>query len=170
MSLGVPIPQQRKAVISGMFTAADLSVLCISHKISPPHTRLLFFFFFFFCISQFVYFKSSFASFYFFFCCWQLLICVKKKEKLFPKCTWIGEVVHPHREERIFLSGCLFGADHPPMQLTQEDDCVKGDSTPTTAALQSDGSAGSPAKMCSECYVNQTFVHDDGTVNDHKPR
>ncbi|KAM6901496.1 LOW QUALITY PROTEIN: potassium channel subfamily T member 1 [Lycodopsis pacificus] len=24
--------------------------------------------------------------------------------------------------------------------------------------------------MCSECYVNQTFVHDDGTVNDHKPR
>ncbi|TMS08256.1 Potassium channel subfamily T member 1 [Larimichthys crocea] len=56
------------------------------------------------------------------------------------------------------------------MQLTQEDDCVKGDSTPTTAALQSDGSAGSPAKMCSECYVNQTFVHDDGTVNDHKPR
>ncbi|KAK9532564.1 hypothetical protein VZT92_009942 [Zoarces viviparus] len=56
------------------------------------------------------------------------------------------------------------------MQLTQEDDFVKGDSTPTTAALQSDGSAGSPAKMCSECYVNQTFVHDDGTVNDHKPR
>ncbi|KAF3849408.1 hypothetical protein F7725_015905 [Dissostichus mawsoni] len=46
----------------------------------------------------------------------------------------------------------------------------EGDSTPTTAALQSDGSAGSPAKMCSECYVNQTFVHDDGTVNDHKPR
>ncbi|KAM9338076.1 potassium channel subfamily T member 2 [Symphorus nematophorus] len=56
------------------------------------------------------------------------------------------------------------------MQLTQEDDFVKGDSTPTTAALQSDGSAGSPAKMCSECYVNQTFVNDDGTVNDHKPR
>ncbi|XP_059214067.1 potassium channel subfamily T member 2 isoform X2 [Centropristis striata] len=56
------------------------------------------------------------------------------------------------------------------MQLTQEDDCVKRDSTPTTAALQSDGSAGSPAKMCSECYVNQTFVHDDGTVNHHKPR
>ncbi|XP_076613366.1 potassium channel subfamily T member 1 isoform X2 [Chaetodon auriga] len=56
------------------------------------------------------------------------------------------------------------------MQLTQEDDSVKGDSTPTTAALQSDGSAGSPAKMCSECYVNQTFVNDDGTVNDHKPR
>ncbi|XP_068562803.1 potassium channel subfamily T member 2 [Cebidichthys violaceus] len=56
------------------------------------------------------------------------------------------------------------------MQLTQEDDFVKGDSTPTTAALQADGSAGSPAKMCSECYVNQTFVHDDGTVNDHKPR
>ncbi|XP_030292344.1 potassium channel subfamily T member 2 isoform X2 [Sparus aurata] len=56
------------------------------------------------------------------------------------------------------------------MQLTQEGDFVKGDSTPTTAALQSDGSAGSPAKMCSECYVNQTFVNDDGTVNDHKPR
>ncbi|XP_034088161.1 potassium channel subfamily T member 2-like isoform X1 [Gymnodraco acuticeps] len=56
------------------------------------------------------------------------------------------------------------------MQLTQEEDFVKGDSTPTTEALQSDGSAGSPAKMCSECYVNQTFVHDDGTVNDHKPR
>ncbi|XP_018518024.1 potassium channel subfamily T member 2 isoform X1 [Lates calcarifer] len=56
------------------------------------------------------------------------------------------------------------------MQLTQEDDFVKGDSTPTTAALQSDGSAGSPAKMCSECYVNQSFVNDDGTVNDHKPR
>ncbi|XP_049459363.1 potassium channel subfamily T member 2 isoform X1 [Epinephelus fuscoguttatus] len=56
------------------------------------------------------------------------------------------------------------------MQLTQKDDFVKGDPTPTNAALQSDGSAGSPAKMCSECYVNQTFVHDDGTVNDHKPR
>ncbi|KAM7368809.1 hypothetical protein PAMP_013116 [Pampus punctatissimus] len=56
------------------------------------------------------------------------------------------------------------------MQLTQEDDFVKGDSTPTTAALQSDGSAGSPAKMCSECYVNQSFVNDDGTVNHHKPR
>ncbi|KAM4527693.1 potassium channel subfamily T member 2 isoform 1-T1 [Odontesthes bonariensis] len=55
------------------------------------------------------------------------------------------------------------------MQLTQEDDFVKGDSTPTTAALQSDGSAGSPAKMCSECYVNQSFVNDDGTVNNHKP-
>ncbi|KAM3599871.1 uncharacterized protein V6R79_013231 [Siganus canaliculatus] len=54
------------------------------------------------------------------------------------------------------------------MQLTQEDDFV---STPTTAALQFDGSAGSPAKMCSECYVNQTFVNDDGTVNhNHKPR
>ncbi|KAK7896468.1 hypothetical protein WMY93_021793 [Mugilogobius chulae] len=24
--------------------------------------------------------------------------------------------------------------------------------------------------MCSECYVNQSFVNDDGTVNDHKPR
>uniref|UniRef100_A0A3Q1BRF7 RCK N-terminal domain-containing protein n=1 Tax=Amphiprion ocellaris TaxID=80972 RepID=A0A3Q1BRF7_AMPOC len=56
------------------------------------------------------------------------------------------------------------------MQLTQEDDFVKRDSTPTTAALQSDGSAGSPAKMCSECYVNQSFVNDDGTVNNHKPR
>ncbi|XP_047426573.1 potassium channel subfamily T member 2 isoform X1 [Mugil cephalus] len=56
------------------------------------------------------------------------------------------------------------------MQLTQEGDFVKGDSTPTTAALQSDGSAGSPAKMCSECYENQSFVNDDGTVNDHKPR
>ncbi|KAJ4925827.1 hypothetical protein JOQ06_008013, partial [Pogonophryne albipinna] len=68
------------------------------------------------------------------------------------------------------LSLYSFLADHPPMQLTQEEDFVKGDSTPTTEALQSDGSAGSPAKMCSECYVNQTFVHDDGTVNDHKPR
>ncbi|XP_013130706.1 potassium channel subfamily T member 2 isoform X2 [Oreochromis niloticus] len=56
------------------------------------------------------------------------------------------------------------------MQLIQEDDFAKGDSTPTTAALQSDGSAGSPAKMCSECYVNQSFVNDDGSVNDHKPR
>ncbi|XP_056258810.1 potassium channel subfamily T member 2 isoform X2 [Seriola aureovittata] len=56
------------------------------------------------------------------------------------------------------------------MQLTQEGDFVKGDSTPTTAALQSDGSVGSPAKMCSECYVNQSFVNDDGTVNEHKPR
>ncbi|KAF1377707.1 hypothetical protein PFLUV_G00203530 [Perca fluviatilis] len=56
------------------------------------------------------------------------------------------------------------------MQLTQEEDFVKGDSTPTTAALKSEGSAGSPVKMCSECYVNQTFVHDDGTVNNHKPR
>ncbi|KAL4004774.1 fibroblast growth factor [Sarotherodon galilaeus] len=56
------------------------------------------------------------------------------------------------------------------MQLIQEDDFAKGDSTPTTAAPQSDGSAGSPAKMCSECYVNQSFVNDDGSVNDHKPR
>lgn len=58
------------------------------------------------------------------------------------------------------------------MQLTQEEQSVKGDSPPTTAALQTDGSAGSPAKMCSECYVNQTFVNDDGTgaVNEHKPR
>ncbi|XP_022620547.1 potassium channel subfamily T member 2-like [Seriola dumerili] len=24
--------------------------------------------------------------------------------------------------------------------------------------------------MCSECYVNQSFVNDDGTVNEHKPR
>ncbi|XP_038589928.1 potassium channel subfamily T member 2 isoform X3 [Micropterus salmoides] len=56
------------------------------------------------------------------------------------------------------------------MQLTQEEDFVKGDSTPTTAALQADGSAGSSAKMCSECYENQSFVNDDGTVNDHKPR
>ncbi|XP_015238187.1 PREDICTED: potassium channel subfamily T member 2-like [Cyprinodon variegatus] len=55
------------------------------------------------------------------------------------------------------------------MQLTQEDDFVK-DSTPTTAALQPDRSAGSPAKMCSECYVNQSFVNDDGTVSAHKPR
>ncbi|XP_041667289.1 potassium channel subfamily T member 2 isoform X2 [Cheilinus undulatus] len=57
------------------------------------------------------------------------------------------------------------------MQLTQEEDFITGDSTPTTAALQSDGSAGSPANMCSECYVNQSFVNDDGTVNvNHKPR
>ncbi|XP_078143542.1 potassium channel subfamily T member 1 isoform X2 [Centroberyx gerrardi] len=56
------------------------------------------------------------------------------------------------------------------MQLTQEDDSVKGDSASTTAALHSDGTAGSPAKMCSECYVNQSFVYDDGTANDHKPR
>ncbi|CAK6976065.1 potassium channel subfamily T member 2 [Scomber scombrus] len=55
------------------------------------------------------------------------------------------------------------------MQLTQEDDFIEEDSTPTTAALQSDGSAGSPAKMCSECYVNQSFVNDDGTMNSHKP-
>ncbi|XP_068191649.1 potassium channel subfamily T member 2 [Antennarius striatus] len=48
------------------------------------------------------------------------------------------------------------------MQLTQEDHLVKGDSTPTAA--------GPPATMCSECYVNQTFVNDDGTVSDHKPR
>ncbi|XP_037340023.2 potassium channel subfamily T member 2 isoform X1 [Pungitius pungitius] len=56
------------------------------------------------------------------------------------------------------------------MQLTREEDFVIGDSAATTAALRSDGSAGSPDKMCSECYVNQTFVHDDGTVNEHKPR
>ncbi|XP_056874168.1 potassium channel subfamily T member 2 isoform X1 [Takifugu flavidus] len=58
------------------------------------------------------------------------------------------------------------------MQLTQEEQFAKGDSPPTTAALQTDGSAGFPAKMCSECYVNQTFVNDDGTgaVNEHKPR
>ncbi|XP_074546381.1 potassium channel subfamily T member 2 isoform X1 [Halichoeres trimaculatus] len=57
------------------------------------------------------------------------------------------------------------------MQLTQEEDFVTGDSTPTTAAPQSDSSAGSSAKMCSECYVNQSFVNDDGTVNaNHRPR
>ncbi|XP_008421912.1 potassium channel subfamily T member 2 isoform X1 [Poecilia reticulata] len=61
-------------------------------------------------------------------------------------------------------------ADRPPMQLTQEDEFVQ-DLTPTTAAaLQSDRSAGSPAKMCSECYVNQSFVNDDGTVSAHKQR
>ncbi|CAB1413117.1 unnamed protein product [Pleuronectes platessa] len=57
------------------------------------------------------------------------------------------------------------------MQLTQEGDFVKGDSTPTTAAPQQpDGSAASLGNMCSECYVNQSFVNDDGTVNEHKPR
>ncbi|KAF6729089.1 Potassium channel subfamily T member 1 [Oryzias melastigma] len=56
------------------------------------------------------------------------------------------------------------------MQLTQEVDFTKGDKTPTSSALQPDGGAGSPAKMCSECYVNQTFVNDDGTVSEHKPR
>lgn len=56
------------------------------------------------------------------------------------------------------------------MHLRQEEDFAKGDSTPTNAALHTDGSAGSPANMCSECYVNQTFVNDDGTVNEHKPR
>lgn len=56
------------------------------------------------------------------------------------------------------------------MQLRQEGDFAKGDPTPTNAALRTDGSAGSPANMCSECYVNQTFVNDDGTVNEHKPR
>uniref|UniRef100_A0AAQ4RR49 RCK N-terminal domain-containing protein n=1 Tax=Gasterosteus aculeatus aculeatus TaxID=481459 RepID=A0AAQ4RR49_GASAC len=61
-------------------------------------------------------------------------------------------------------------AAQPPMQLSREEDFVIGDSTATTAALRSDGRAGSPDKMCSECYVNQTFVHDDGTVNEHKPR
>ncbi|XP_029940802.1 potassium channel subfamily T member 2-like isoform X2 [Salarias fasciatus] len=50
------------------------------------------------------------------------------------------------------------------------DGIAKQDSPPTSAAPPSDGSAGSPAKMCSECYVNQTFVHDDGTVNEHRPR
>ncbi|KAM4634548.1 potassium channel subfamily T member 2 [Polymixia lowei] len=54
------------------------------------------------------------------------------------------------------------------MQLTQEDDSVEGDFTPATVALHSDGTAGSPAKMCSECYINQSFVYDDGTANDHK--
>ena len=47
---------------------------------------------------------------------------------------------------------------------------VTGDSPPTAAALRSPGSAASPDNMCSECYVNQTFVNDDGTVNEHKPR
>ncbi|XP_068430159.1 potassium channel subfamily T member 2-like isoform X2 [Clinocottus analis] len=56
------------------------------------------------------------------------------------------------------------------MHRTREGDSVTGDFTPTAAARRSDGGAGSPAKMCSECYVNQTFVHDDGTVNEHKPR
>lgn len=57
------------------------------------------------------------------------------------------------------------------MHLRQEEDFAKGDSTPTNAALLlTDGSTGSPANMCSECYVNQTFVNDDGTVNEHKPR
>ncbi|XP_055087869.1 potassium channel subfamily T member 2 [Periophthalmus magnuspinnatus] len=56
------------------------------------------------------------------------------------------------------------------MPLSQQEDFVKGDSSPTTTALRSDARTGSPAKMCSECYVNQTFVNDDGTVNVHKPR
>ncbi|XP_037548174.1 potassium channel subfamily T member 2 [Nematolebias whitei] len=57
------------------------------------------------------------------------------------------------------------------MQITQEDDFVQDFSTPTAEALQSDRGAGSPANiMCSECYVNQTFVHDDGTVREHRLR
>ncbi|XP_076014806.1 potassium channel subfamily T member 2 [Genypterus blacodes] len=55
------------------------------------------------------------------------------------------------------------------MQLTQAEPVNQRDSTPTTAALQPpDASVGSPATMCSECYVNQSFVHDDGTANEHK--
>lgn len=75
------------------------------------------------------------------------------------------------KKSRPFLwRSLLLAGDHPPMQFTQEDDFIKEDSTPTTAALQTDGNAGSPAKMCSECYVNQSFVNDDGTANGHKPQ
>ncbi|CAL8341982.1 unnamed protein product, partial [Arctogadus glacialis] len=38
----------------------------------------------------------------------------------------------------------------------------------TDRDLTSIPSDGSPVNMCSECYINQTFVNDDGTTNDHK--
>ncbi|TNN58673.1 hypothetical protein EYF80_031087 [Liparis tanakae] len=64
----------------------------------------------------------------------------------------------------------------PPMQLSQEEDLVEEDSAPTTTTPTTTTSTSSTAaaaalqsKMCSECYVNQTFVHDNGTVSDHKP-
>ncbi|XP_016894513.1 potassium channel subfamily T member 2 isoform X2 [Cynoglossus semilaevis] len=51
------------------------------------------------------------------------------------------------------------------MQLMQEGASVRGDS----AEPHTEHSAGSLDNMCSECYVNQSFVNDDGTVIDHKP-
>lgn len=54
------------------------------------------------------------------------------------------------------------------MPNLQEDFVVvKGEST---AALHSTASPCSAAKMCSECYVNQSFVNDDGTVINQNPR
>uniref|UniRef100_A0AAV2ITB6 RCK N-terminal domain-containing protein n=1 Tax=Knipowitschia caucasica TaxID=637954 RepID=A0AAV2ITB6_KNICA len=50
------------------------------------------------------------------------------------------------------------------------EDLDLGNPSPTTAAVHPEVSSGSPGKMCSECYVNQSFVNDDGTVNQHKPR
>ncbi|XP_061887160.1 potassium channel subfamily T member 1-like isoform X1 [Entelurus aequoreus] len=49
------------------------------------------------------------------------------------------------------------------MQLTREEDSTRGDSTPPT-------SRRSPGKMCSECYENQTFINDNGSVSAHKTR
>ncbi|XP_061655676.1 potassium channel subfamily T member 2 isoform X2 [Phyllopteryx taeniolatus] len=45
------------------------------------------------------------------------------------------------------------------MQVTGEEDSVRGDSTPPKLG-------SSPGdNMCSKCYENQTFIHDDGTAN-----
>nr|XP_057913901.1 potassium channel subfamily T member 1 isoform X2 [Doryrhamphus excisus] len=49
------------------------------------------------------------------------------------------------------------------MQLTREEDSVRGDSAPPTSRRSS-------GKMCGECYENQTFINDDGSVNDRKTR
>lgn len=51
------------------------------------------------------------------------------------------------------------------MPNLQEDFVEKGEST---AALHS--TACSASKMCSECYVNQSFVNDDGTVINQNSR
>ncbi|XP_046901855.1 LOW QUALITY PROTEIN: potassium channel subfamily T member 1 [Hypomesus transpacificus] len=53
------------------------------------------------------------------------------------------------------------------MPLTQDNDSQEGNFIATDT--QTDGTAGVPAKMCSECYTNQTFVYDDGTAHDHTP-
>ena len=54
------------------------------------------------------------------------------------------------------------------MPLTQDNDSQEENFIATDT--QTDGTAGVPAKMCSECYTNQTFVYDDGTAHDHTPR
>lgn len=77
-------------------------------------------------------------------------------------CTCLGE---RHWKESAKLSETTRAHLPPPMQLMQEGASVRGDS----AEPHTEHSAGSLDNMCSECYVNQSFVNDDGTVIDHRP-